>query len=220
MNLFQKSKMKGFRIFGEYVFEYLILTFLLTISLILVIPFVPVYIGTISYLTHKRDDRMLKDLFISIKENWSIILKFTILELITIFVPFLNIYFFRNHFEGINILITILSYIVLFVGIIFLAHGPMIIIGMKVNLRQLIYNCFLFFIGGFINSILAILSIIGILIVSSNLPYLVILLLYFMCVVVEHFTRKNYLFFKARSKNLTVQQLLEKENEDIYFNED
>jgi hypothetical protein len=109
---------------------------------------------------------------------------------------------------------------VLFIGIIFLAHGPMIIIGMKVNLRQLIYNCFLFFIGGFINSILAILSIIGILIVSSNLPYLVILLLYFMCVVVEHFTRKNYLFFKARSKNLTVQQLLEKENEDIYFNED
>ena len=136
--------MKWFRIFGEYIFEYLILTIILVLSLILVIPFIPVYIGVVGYLTHKRDDRMLKDIFTTIKENWKIILKFTIFELIILIFSFLNIYYFRQNMTGFNTVIVIISYVFLFFGVVFLAHAPMIIIGMIVNLRQIILNTFSF----------------------------------------------------------------------------
>lgn len=209
--------MKGFRIFGEYLFEYFVITLLLILSLALVIPFVPVYIGTIEYFTHKRDDRMFKDIFKTIKENLKIIIKFTIFELIVLVVSFLNVYYFRTHTEGFNIVILVISYVFLFLGIIFLAHAPMIIIGMNVNLRKLIYNCFLFFFGGLANSVIAILALAGLVIGASYLPYIVIPLLYFAVLIVEIFTRKSFLNLKAKSMHTTVHELTKKENEDVFF---
>ena len=211
--------MKGFKIFGDYLFEYFVITFLLVLSFVLVIPFVPIFVGVISYLMHKRDDRMLKDIFVTIKENIGIIIKFTIFELIVLIASILNIYYFMNHQEGFNVAILVISYVFLFLGIIFLAHAPMIIIGMRVNLRQLIFNTFLFFFGGFINSILAIASICGIVIVASRLPYLAIPLFYFVAVAVEYFTNKNFLVFKAKKLNISVYELTNKQNEEDYFEE-
>lgn len=211
--------MKGFRIFGEYIFEYLILTIILVLSLILVIPFIPVYIGVVGYLTHKRDDRMLKDIFTTIKENWKIILKFTIFELIILVFSFLNIYYFRQNMTGFNTVIVVISYVFLFFGVVFLAHAPMIIIGMNVNLRQLILNTFLFFFGGVINSIIAIAALAGLTAIASYIPYLVIVLLYFAVVIVEYFTRKNFLFLKARKLNMSVEELTKREQEDTYLEE-
>ena len=211
--------MKGFRIFGEYIFEYLILTIILVLSLILVIPFIPVYIGVVGYLTHKRDDRMLKDIFTTIKENWKIILKFTIFELIILIFSFLNIYYFRQNMTGFNTVIVVISYVFLFFGVVFLAHAPMIIIGMNVNLRQLILNTFLFFFGGVINSIIAIAALAGLTAIASYIPYLVIVLLYFAVVIVEYFTRKNFLFLKARKLNMSVEELTKREQEDTYLEE-
>ena len=211
--------MKGFRIFGEYIFEYLILTIILVLSLILVIPFIPVYIGVVGYLTHKRDDRMLKDIFTTIKENWKIILKFTIFELIILVFSFLNIYYFRQNMTGFNTVIVVISYVFLFFGVVFLAHAPMIIIGMNVNLRQLILNTFLFFFGGVINSIIAIAALAGLTAIASYIPYLVLVLLYFAVVIVEYFTRKNFLFLKARKLNMSVEELTKREQEDTYLEE-
>ncbi len=211
--------MKGFRIFGEYIFEYLILTIILVLSLILVIPFIPVYIGVVGYLTHKRDDRMLKDIFTTIKENWKIILKFTIFELIILVFSFLNIYYFRQNMTGFNTVIVVISYVFLFFGVVFLAHAPMIIIGMNVNLRQLILNTFLFFFGGVINSIIAIAALAGLTAIALYIPYLVIVLLYFAVVIVEYFTRKNFLFLKARKLNMSVEELTKREQEDTYLEE-
>lgn len=209
--------MNGFRIFGDYVFEFLVITFLLIVSLALVIPFVPVYVGVIAYFTHHRDDRMFKDIFRAIKDNWKILIKFTIFELIVLVVSFLNVYYFRTHTEGFNIVILVLSYVFLFIGVIFLVHAPMIIIGMNVNLRQLIYNSFLFFFGGVINSAIAVLAVGGAVILASYMPYLIPLLLYPVTLIVEILTNRNFLFFKARKMGISVEELKRKQNEDIFF---
>lgn len=212
--------MRGFRIFGEYLFEYFVLTALLILSLVLVLPFIPIYIGVISYFMHKRDDRMFKDIFVTIKENIGIIIKFTIFELIILVTSFLNVYFFRQHMEGFNIVILVISYIFLILGIIFLAHAPMIIIGMNVNLRQLIYNTFLFFFGGVVNSFIAIIALGGLVVAASYVPYVVIPLIYFAVLAVEYFTNKNFLVLKAKKLKTSVYELTKKQNEDIYFDEE
>ena len=209
--------MKGFKIFGDYLFEYLIITLLLILSLVLVIPFIPVFIGVISYLTHKREDRMLKDVFITIKDNAKIIIKFTIFELIVMLVSILNIYFFAKHSEGFNSVILVLSYVFLVLGIIFLAHAPMIIIGMNVNLRQLIFNSFLFFFGGVVNSLIAIVSIGALFVIASYIPYGILPLIYFVAVAVAHFTYKNFLVFKAKKLNISVYELTKRQNEDDFL---
>ena len=209
--------MRGFRIFGEYLFEYFVITLLLILSIVLVLPFVPMYVGIISYFTHKRNDRMLKDIFITIKENLGIIIKFTILEVIILVVSLLNIYFFMGNWEGFNIVILVLSYIALFVGIVFLAHAPMIIIGMRLNLRQLIFNCVLFFFGGLINSLISILAIAGLIVLASYYPHLAVLAVYFVPLIVSYFTLKSFRVFKAKKLNISVHELIEKENKDIYF---
>ena len=209
--------MKGFKIFGDYLFEYLIITLLLILSLVLVIPFIPVFIGVISYLTHKREDRMLKDVFITIKDNAKIIIKFTIFELIVMVVSILNIYFFAKHSEGFNSVILVLSYVFLVLGIIFLAHAPMIIIGMNVNLRQLIFNSFLFFFGGVVNSLIAIVSIGALFVIASYIPYGILPLIHFVAVAVAHFTYKNFLVFKAKKLNISVYELTKRQNEDDFL---
>lgn len=211
--------MKGFKIFGDIVFEYLMITLLMVLSLLTVIGFIPTFIGIVSYFNHNKNDRMFKDIFRTIKDNFKIILKFTILELIILIVSILNIYYFMGHQEGFNVVILGLSYFFLAIGIIFLAHAPMIIIGMNVNLRQLIINCFLFFFGGLVNSLIAIASLALIVVLAAYIPYLIILYVYFSVKAVAYFTGKNFLVFKAKKLNVSVQELTKMQNEDIYFNE-
>ena len=212
--------MKGFKIFGEIIFEYLVITLLIILSSLSVIGFIPVFVGIISYFNHKKNDRMFKDIFTAIKDNLKIIIKFTILELIILIVSILNIYFFQNHQEGFNIIILVLSYVFLGIGIIFLAHSPMIIIGMNVNLRQLIFNSFLFFFGGFLNSLIAIVALALIVVLAAYIPYLIIIYAYFAYKVVAYFTGKNFLVFKAKKLNITVNELTKMQDEDNYFEEE
>ena len=42
--------MKGLRLLGDVIFEYLIITLILILSICLVIPFIPVFVGVIAYL--------------------------------------------------------------------------------------------------------------------------------------------------------------------------
>jgi len=212
--------MKGFKIFGEIIFEYLVITLLIILSSLSVIGFIPVFVGIISYFNHKKNDRMFKDIFTAIKDNLKIIIKFTILELIILIVSILNIYFFQNHQEGFNIIILVLSYVFLGIGIIFLAHSPMIIIGMNVNLRQLIFNSFLFFFGGFLNSLIAIVALALIVVLAAYIPYLIIIYAYFAYKAVAYFTGKNFLVFKAKKLNITVNELTKMQDEDNYFEEE
>ncbi len=211
--------MKGFKIFGDYIFEYLVITLMIILSSLTVIGFVPMFVGIVAYYNRRKDDRMFKDIFIAIKDNLKIIIKFTIIELIILIVSILNIYYFSAHQEGFNIVILWLSYFFLFIGIVFLAHAPMIIIGMNVNLRQLIFNCFLFFFGGLLNSIIAIAAVALIVILAAYIPYLIILYVYFAVRAVAYFTGKNFMVFKAKKLNISVYELQKKENEDVYFTE-
>ena len=212
--------MKGFKIFGEVVFEYLVITLMIVLSSLSVIGFIPVFIGIVSYFNHKKNDRMFKDIFTTIKDNLKIIIKFTILELIILVVSILNIYYFMNHQEGFNVVILAISYVFLAIGIVFLAHGPMIIIGMNVNLRQLIFNSFLFFFGGFLNSIIAIAALALVVVLAAYIPYLIIVYAYFAVKAVAYFTGKNFLVFKAKKLNVSVYELTNPKDEDIYFEEE
>ena len=76
--------MKGLKLIGDYFLEYLIISVLLILSFTLIIPFIPMLIGIVSYFRRKIDDRMLKDIFKPIKENIKIIIKFTVFELILV----------------------------------------------------------------------------------------------------------------------------------------
>ena len=82
---------KNFKKIGDIVFDYVIISLLLTISLLLLIPFIPMYVGVNYYFSKSSEDRSLKDIFICIKNNFGIICKFTVLELILlIFSPHEN----------------------------------------------------------------------------------------------------------------------------------
>ncbi|MBQ3253752.1 MAG: hypothetical protein IJA65_04265 [Acholeplasmatales bacterium] len=211
--------MKGLRIIGDYFLEYLIITLLLILSAILIIPFIPVFIGVISYFRRDLDARMLKDIFVPIKENLVIIIKFTIFELVLLSFSALNIYFMNTNLEVMNEFILFISYVGLIIGIIFLINAPIIILNMNVNLRQLLFNSIALIFGGFVNSLLAIAAV-GVYVVAGILfPYLLLIGIYIVPFFVSKYTNQNLLKLKARKLKTTVEELTKKENQDDYFDE-
>ena len=132
--------MKGLRLLGDVIFEYLIITLILILSICLVIPFIPVFVGVIAYLRLDINARTLRDFWMGIKENIKILIPYSIFELTILAFSILNLYFFLTHPEKNQMIVLILSYIALFIGIVFFIHAPIIILTMKVNFRQLMYN--------------------------------------------------------------------------------
>jgi hypothetical protein len=137
---------------GNIIFDYLIITLIGILSLLLIVPFIPIYVGIIGYFVMDRDDRDLKGLFLTIKSNIKIISLYTIFILILTIIPILNIllinktdiFLFETIFLGIN-------YVVLILDLIFVINGPIIIIKMNVNFKQLLFNSFMLIFGGLIN---------------------------------------------------------------------
>lgn len=211
--------MKGLRILGDYVFEYLLISVLLILSFILIIPFIPIYIGVVSYFRRNIDDRMLKDIFKPIKENIKIIIIFTIFELLILVFSGLNIYFMNTNLESMNEFILIVSYIGFFIGIYFMIFSPIIILNMNVNFRQLVFNSIFVVFGSIKNSLLSIICMVGYLLIGTKIPYIYIIGIYFIPYVISKLTYKNLLTFKALRLNTTVEELTKKENHDDYLDE-
>lgn len=211
--------MKGLRIFGDYLFEYFTITLLLILSFVLIIPFIPIFIGIVSYFRRKLDDRMLKDIFKPIKDNFKIIILFTIFELVLIIFSVLNIYYMNTNLEQMNTVMLFISYTGLIIGIYLLIHSPVIILDMKVNFRQLLFNSVFLIMGGFKNTLLCIVGVLVYELIGITVPYLTIVLIYFIPFLISKLTSKNIIQLKAIRMNTTVAELTKMENQDDYLDE-
>ena len=197
--------MKGSRLLGDVIFEYLIITLILILSICLVIPFIPVFVGVIAYLRLDINTRTLRDFWMGIKENIKILIPYSIFELTILAFSILNLYFFLTHPEKNQMIVLILSYIALFIGIVFFIHAPIIILTMKVNFRQLMYN--------------SIVLLIGVAFIAIYLPHLLFFLPYFIAFVIAKMIYPNFYVLKARALKTTPQELLNQEQQDAYLDE-
>ena len=211
--------MKGLRILGDYALEFLVVTLLVALSALTVIFLVPMIVGVTSYFQKDIDTRRFKDIFTAIGRNWKILIFYTLFQLIIIIFPVLNIYFFNTHPENISYFVLAVSVVALFVGIIYLATAPTVIVNMDVMFRQLIYNGIMMLFGSLWRSLVSILLIAGIVALILYYPYAVIITLYAVPKLISRLMRENFYHLKAKALNTSVFELKKKEKEDDYLDE-
>ena len=55
--------MKGLNVFGEYAFEFLVITILMGLSAVLILPFVPMLVGVTGFFSRPMGERRFKDIY-------------------------------------------------------------------------------------------------------------------------------------------------------------
>lgn len=211
--------MKGLRILGDYALEFLVVTLLMALSALSVIFFVPMMVGVTGYFSNDIDSRRFKDIFVTIGRNWKVIIPYTLFQLIIIVFPVLNIYFFNTHPENVNYFVLAVCVVALFVGVIYLATAPTVIVNMDVKFRQLIYNGIMMLFGSLWRSIVAVLLIAGVVALILYYPYAVILTLYVVPMIISRVMTENFYCLKAKALNTSVFELKKNKNTDDYLDE-
>lgn len=211
--------MRGLKIIGEYILEFIIVIVLSLLSILTIIGFVPMVVGLTGYFSNKKNVRLFKDIFRTIKENWKIIIPYTIFQLIILIVPTLNIYFFNTHPESLNPFILAISYVVLVIGLIYLVTSSTIIVNMNVTFTQLLKNGIMLLFGNPIRSLIALAVMAGLVLSIIYFPYITIPLLYVVPWVVTILLKENFLKLKARALKTNVCELKIKEGKDDYLDE-
>ncbi len=211
--------MKGLRIFGEYLAEILLVTLFVALSAASVVFFIPMMVGLNGFFRNNKETRLYKDIFQTMKENVKILIPFTIFELLIIVFPVLNIYYFNTNPDKMNGFLLAISYIALFIGGIYLATAPTIIVNMKVSFPQLIYNGFMLLFGGLLRSILSLLLIAGVLALVLYYPYAVIATFYLLPFLLTRLMLENFYVLKARVLGSNVYQVKKAEQEDDYLSQ-
>lgn len=209
--------MKFFRAFGDYAFEFLVVTVLVALSAVLIIPFVPVLVGVTGYFRTDINTRRFKDIFTTIGRNGKILIFYTVFQTVLIVFPVLNIYFFGTHPENIDYFVLAVSCVALFVGIIYLVAAPTVIVNMNVNLRRLAYNGIMLVFGGPLRSLISIALVAGIAALIIFFPYAVPFTLYAVPLAVSKLMAENFIKLKAKTLNISVFELKRRENEDDYL---
>ena len=211
--------MKGLRILGDYALEFLVVTLLVALSALTVIFFIPMIVGVTAYFSNDINTRRFKDIFTAIGRNWKILIFYTLFQLIIIVFPVLNIYFFNTHPENMNYFVLAVSVVALFVGTVYLATAPTVIVNMDVKFRQLIYNGIMMLFGSLWRSAVCILLIAGIVALILYYPYAVIVTLYAVPMIISRLMTENFYHLKAKALNTSVFELKKKEKEDDYLDE-
>lgn len=211
--------MKGFYAFGEYAFEFLIITLLVALSAVLVLPFFPVVTGIAGYFKRGMGDRRLKDIFVTIGGNWKILIFYTLFQLIILVFPILNIYFFNAYPDRTNNFVLAISCIALVFGVIYLVTAPTVIVNMNVTFRQLLFNSFMLVFGGLWRSILCVACVAGVVALILYYPYAVVLTFYAVPLLVSLLMGENLLVLKAKTLKTSVYELKREALMDDYFNE-
>ncbi len=201
--------MKVYRIVGTYIFDYVVITLLLSLSLASVIFFIPIYVGVVKYFQREFEERRLKDIFTYLKDDWAIVIKYTILELLVLIIPILNIVYFNSGDRSNNV-ITIISFVVLIYGVLMFINGPILILNMKLTLFQLIFNSIILIYGKWYLTVITLVVIVGSVIGLLYFPYITPFVLYFFAFIVAKSTLVN--FEAVKLKTLKKQGLLN-ENE-------
>lgn len=199
---------------GTIVFDFLVITVLLTLSLVLVFPFPFIVTGVHNYFLYKLDDRRLANIFNIIGENWKILLKFSLVWGIVLILSVLEIVYFNSVWPGHNFL-TLLCYVLLILCIILITNAPMIIIRMKVSLPQLLFNCVTLIYGCWWFLLIAYIVTIGYCVAFSFYPYISGAGLYFLVLIDNLAARKAIRKLMAKAKKVPVSEIVEPENMDI-----
>ena len=211
--------MRGIRILGDYILEILVITILVALSVATVIFFIPMMVGLTGYFKNKKDVRLFRDIFLTMKENWKILIPYSLFQLVIVVVPTLNIYFLNTHPERMNYFFLAISYVALVIGSIYFITAPTIIVNMNVNFFQLLRNGFMLLFGGLLRTIIALAVIAGVIAAILLYPYVVIATLYFVPLVITKLMIENFYVLKARVLGMNVYQLKEKELSDNYLDE-
>lgn len=211
--------MKGIHLFGEYVFEFLVITVLVALSALLVLPLMPMIVGVTGYFGKDINARRLKDIFTAIGENWKVLIFYTVFQLVILIFPVLNIYFFNAHPENTNYFVLAVSCVALVFGIIYLVTAPTVIVNMNVNFRQLLNNGFMLLFGGLWRSLLSAACIAGIVALVLYYPYVLIFTLYGVPMVVSRLMKENFFVLKAKALKTSVYELKKRQHADDYLDE-
>ena len=211
--------MRGLKIIGDYVTEFLVITVLVALSAFTIIGFIPIIVGVTGYFNQEMGTRRFKDIFKTIKDNWKILIKYTVFQLVILVFPILNVYFFNTHPGSVNKFILVVSYVALFVGVIYLTTAPTVIVNMNVTLKQLLYNGFMMLFGSLIRSVAGVAVIVGVVALILYYPYVVIFTLYVAPLITSTLMRENFFHLKAKALGTSVYELKKKRNEDDYLDE-
>ena len=211
--------MKGLRIFGEYLTEFFVITLLVVLSVVTVVGFIPMIVGVTGFFSNPIGTRRFRDIFITIGQNWKILISYSIFQLVIVVFPILNIYFFLSHPENINGFMLAVSYITLFIGAVYLTTAPTVIVNMNVTFMQLLFNGIMMLFGSPLRSLIALAAIAGVIALILYYPYVVILALYAALYISAVMMKENFLHLKAKALGVSVYELKAKQNEDDYFDE-
>lgn len=211
--------MRGLRVVGDYALEFLVITLLMAISAVTIVLFLPVLVGVTAFFGNEMGTRRFKDIFTAIGANWKIIIFYTLFQLVIILFPTLNIYFFNTHPEQTNYFILAVSYVALFVGVIFLATAPTVIVNMNVSFFQLLRNGIMMIFGSLWRSIVSVGIIVGIVALIVYYPYPIILTLYAAPLINAGLMKENFYHLKAKALNTSVYELKKKQKDDDYLDE-
>ncbi len=211
--------MRGLRILGEYIVEILVVTILVALSAASVIFFIPMLVGLNGYFKNKKDVRLLKDIFITIKDNWKILIPYTIFELLIIVFPVLNIYYFNTHLDKMNYFLLSASYIALVVGAIYLTTAPTIIVNMNVTFLQLLRNGFMLLFGSLYRSLISLAVVGGVIALILFYPYVIVVTLYLVPLVTTKLMLENFYILKARVLHTNVYEIKKQQQSDDYLDE-
>ena len=209
--------MKGIGKFGEYVLEVVVVTVLVALSVILVLPFVPMMVGLAGYFKNKKNVRLFRDIFVTIGENWKILIPYTIFELLITVFPILNIFYFNTHLDQMNYFILALSYVALVIGAIYFVSAPTIIVNMNVSFFQLLRNGFMLLFGGLLRSLASLAAVAGVIALILFYPYAVIASFYLLPMIVTKLMLENLYVLKARMLGTNVYTIKAAEQDDDYY---
>lgn len=130
---------------ANHVFDYLAITFIGMVSLLLVVPFFPIYIGIIGYFLTNQEDRELKTIFRVIKTNARLLIPYSLLLLLIGALSALNLLYALKHPSLIGKISLPIHVIALGFGFILFINGPAIIYYMQVSFKQLLFNSIVLF---------------------------------------------------------------------------
>lgn len=205
---------KGFWKVGTFIFDYLAITLLLTLSLLLVFPFPFMVTGVHKYFLFKFEERRLAVIFETIKENWKILLKFSLFWGFVVLLSTYEIIMF-NYAKFTSISITVICYILLVLMIICITNMPMIVIRMNVTFKQLLFNCITLIYGKWYLCLLAYILTIGYIVGVSFFVFVAPVGLYFLIWFDNFATRKAINQLKAKILKVNVNEIEEIENRPV-----
>ena len=206
--------LEGFRKFGTYLFDLLVITILLTLSLVLLFPFPFILTGVNNYFLYRIEDRRLANIFNILKPNFKILLKFSLFWGIVVGLSFFEIVFFN--LNGLrNDVLTVICYVLLITSVIFITDAPIIILRMNVNLKQLLFNCITLIYGCWWFLLISFIVTIGYFVAFAYFPYIGGAGLYFVALIGNLASRKAMKKLMARRLKVKPSEIEEPENKKI-----